>query len=182
MVNVVGLNTTLIAADRALNMRGRALTSGEIKILRSVYGDTIAYNKVLIYNRAFKPGMRISAPNGNIYYPAASYRKDFSVLDLNTRSTLVHEGIHLYQYYFLGWRVMLRGPFDRNYEYRLLKGKAFSRYGLEGMGMIAQHYYILREGGTISDTSSNTDYSKYTVASYQHLLPLGGRAIAGSRV
>jgi hypothetical protein len=43
--------------------------------------------------------------------------------------------------------LMLKGPFDRNYGYRLEKGKALRGYGIEQMGQIVQDYYTLRNGG-----------------------------------
>jgi len=154
----------------ALNGNPRVLSASEIGILRSVYGGRIDYNRVRIYNRTFLPGMRTSAPNGGIYFAEPDYLADFGAAgsSLSKRSVFVHEGAHLYQWYVLNQTVWARGPFDRNYEYELVPGRAFKDYGLEQMGMIAQHYYILREGGSISDRR----YQGYKLADYQTILPV----------
>jgi hypothetical protein len=62
---------------------------------------------------------------------------------------------------------MALGPFNRNYNYELQRGKKFSQYALEQMGMIRQHYYIVREGGKLP-----LKY-RYTLADYLPLLPIG---------
>jgi hypothetical protein len=67
----------------------------------------------------------------------------------------------------------MRGIADRDYEYVLENGKLFSQYGLEEMGMIAQHYYILRSGGSLGG-----DYKKYTLSQYQEMLPVRSRGAA----
>jgi hypothetical protein len=151
----------------------RRLTSGEISILRTVFGATIRYDEVRVYDRPFLgvfPSDRAMAPNGHLYFPYKEFRQDFAAAGtpLSTRAVFVHEGTHLYQWYGLNWNVMARGPFQRNYSYQLVPGKRFSAYGLEQMGMIAQHYYILREGGRL-----NAPYNAYSLADYQQMLPIG---------
>jgi len=48
---------------------------------------------------------------------------------------------------------------DRNYDYKLVTGKKFQDYGLEEQGDIAQDYYTLRVGVTISRPYSLSDYA-----------------------
>lgn len=86
-------------------------------------------------------------PDGEIYFPAAHYKADFSLALLPDRAWFVHESAHLYQYYFLHWSVKLRGIVDRNYDYTL-DPKKKKDYGLEAQGDIAEDYYILRQGGS----------------------------------
>jgi hypothetical protein len=148
----------------------RPVTSGEAAIIRSVFGISIPLDKVRIHSERWLPGFptdRAMAPNGHIYFPGDTYRADFAVAGLYDRSVLVHESTHLYQYYSLGWSLILRGPFDRDYEYELVKDRPFSRYGLEEMGMIAQHFYTLREGGVLPRR-----YQKYVLADYAPMLPI----------
>ncbi len=127
----------------------------------------------------FFPNDRSMAPNGSMYLPYQEFAEDFAApgIPLNRRAVFVHEATHLYQYYGLGWSVMLRGPFSRNYEYTLQAGRHFASYGLEQMGMIAQHYYILREGGKL-----RSPYDRYILSDYQSMLPIGhANAAAGRR-
>jgi len=145
----------------------RDLTPGEIAMLRSVYANLIDYPKVKVHNYEyifFQPANTAMTPNGEIYFPAANYQADFSAAGVSDRAWFVHEGAHLYQYYGLKWSVKVRGIVDRNYDYTLDPKKKYQDYGLEEMGDIAQDYYTLREGGTIT--------RKYGLSDYATLLPL----------
>lgn len=149
--------------------RHRWLSEGETAMLRSVYGDAIPYDRVRVHARRwFWPlsNKRAMAPNGHVYWPGADYADDFAAPDvpLSLRAVFVHEGAHLFQWYALGWTVWLRGPFDRNYDYRLVPGRRFAEYGLEQMGMIAQHHFTLARGGRIG--------LPYAAADYAALLPV----------
>ena len=146
----------------------RRLTLGEIALLRTIYRDKIDYAQVRIHSERWTwpfPKDRAMAPNGDAYFPGAEYAADFSspTVPLIQRSTFVHEAAHLYQWYGLGRTVWLRGPFDRNYDYTIIPGKKYEDYGLEQMGMIAQHYYILREGGRVRN---------HVLADYAELMPV----------
>lgn len=142
----------------------RLLTPGEVLLLQSVYANRIAYGQVRIHSERWMPVFpndRAMAPNGHVYFPGDEYAPDFSLptTPLRKRATFIHEGAHLYQWYGLGQTVWLRGPFDRNYRYTLIPGKAYETYGLEQMGSIAQDYYTLREGGRIAEPYGLTDYA-----------------------
>lgn len=147
----------------------RQLSAGEIAMLRSVYASRIRFDEVRVHSERWMfvfPGDRAMAPNGHIYFPGDTYAPDFSAasVPLAKKVIFIHEGAHLYQWYGLGWTVWARGPFDRDYEYELTPGKRFEEYGLEEMGMVAQHYFTLREGGRIA--------LPYTLAEYQAILPV----------
>lgn len=159
-----------MAADDARH--GRRLTEGEIALLRGVYGNGIAYDRVRLFSRPWMPIFprnRGMAPNGNVYMPGNKYADDYASpgVPLGLQAVFVHEGAHLYQWYGLGWIVWLRGPFARNYRYRLVPGRRYAEYGLEQMGMIAQHWFILASGGRPAGLPDPS----YTAASYAHLLP-----------
>ena len=152
---------------------GRALTSGERTMLSSVYGHRIPFSNVLVFPHRWSwplPTNRSMAPNGNIYLPGADYAADLSAhtVSLYHKGVFVHEGAHLYQWYVLGWTVWARGPFDRDYDYKLIPGQPYDKYGLEQMGMIAEHYYVLKHGGR----PSNLPVKSYTAESYAALLPV----------
>lgn len=146
----------------------RKLTLGEVALLRSVYAGKIDYAKARIHSERWSwpfPQNRAMPSNGDAYFPGTEYAADFSSpsTPLSTRATFVHEGAHLYQWYGLHRTVWARGPFARNYDYDLVPGRKYEDYGLEQMGMIAQHYYILREGGRVRG---------HTLADYAQLLPV----------
>ena len=140
----------------------RGLTAGEVALLKSVYSGTITYSSVKVHNYKayfFQPDDVAMTPDGEIYCPAARYKADFSSSTLSDRAWFIHEGVHLYQFYSLKWNIKLRGIVDRNYDYKLVQGKKFQTYGLEEQGDIAQDYYTLREGGSISRPYKLSDYA-----------------------
>lgn len=129
----------------------RLLTDGEILLLGGVFGGGIAYDRVRLHSQRLCwpfPRDRAMAPNGHLYFPGC-HEEDFTdaTVPLRRRALLVHEGAHLYQWYVLRQWVWLRGPFDRRYGYKLVPGKPYEAYGLEQMGMIAEHYHLLAHGG-----------------------------------
>ena len=141
----------------------RALTAGEIALLSSVFSKTISYSKVKVHNYKayfFQPDDTAMTPDGEMYFPARHFKADFSAAGLSDRAWFVHEGAHLYQYYHLKWSVKLRGIFDRNYDYTLSSLKKFKDYGLEQQGDIAEDFYKLKQGATISKPYKLSDYSK----------------------
>lgn len=67
----------------------RGLTTGEIALAKSIYGNTIDYSAVRISSGTYFPLQdpdRAVAPNGNIYF-GNSYVKDLSSSDLGSRLT-----------------------------------------------------------------------------------------------
>jgi hypothetical protein len=140
----------------------RPLTIGETRLLGSVFSKTIPYGKVKVHNYKayfFQPDDTAMTPDGEMYFPAAHYKADFSTEGLSDRAWFVHEGAHLYQYYYLRWSVRLRGIFDRRYNYTLDPMKKFQDYGLEEQGDIAEDYYLLKQGGKISRPYKLSDYT-----------------------
>lgn len=154
---------------RSAFLGGRRLTAGEIAMQRAMFGGGVNYARARIhpYNLWWPfPNTRTIAPNGSIYFPPLHYRPDFSAADvpLGLKALFMHESTHVYQWHVLGWWVWARGPFDRNYSYELVPGRRFDQYGLEQMGMIVQHYYMLLHGGVVS--------KPYAASDYETLLPL----------
>ena len=140
----------------------RNLTTGEVDLLKSVFSATITYSSVKVHNFKayfFQPDDTAMTPDGTIYFPVKHYLADFSTAGLFTKAWFVHEGAHLYQYYSLKWSVKARGIFDRDYDYTLDPRKKFQQYGLEQQGDIAQDFYILKNGGTISRRYKLSDYA-----------------------
>lgn len=128
----------------------RPLTSGEIALLRSVFGNGITYSAVRIHDYKWfplQPAGCTMTPNGEMYWNQADYEADFSTASVNKKAWFVHEGGHLYEHYGLGWNVIARGIWDRQYTYTLIPSKTkLSDYGLEQIGDIARDYYYLTLG------------------------------------
>lgn len=159
----------------------RDMTSGEIKMAKSVFGDAINFgekgegNGVGIYDgkwKPFQPDNRAMAPNGNIYFPGTSYEEDFSNLNSKSvsdanRRTFIHEMTHVWQYQH-GKAVKTRGAalgvlaaVGDPYAYKLyISGdetnlKDLSDYGLEQQADIIGDYYAVRENLNLDVGATN---------------------------
>lgn len=124
----------------------RRLTPGEIDLARSVFGDAIDYARVRIFRKKYfplQPRKRTMAPNGNIYFHPRSlaYRDDFSVAEIYLKGLFIHEMTHVWQHQ-AGTNVR-KAIFNRRYRYRLVRGKAFRRYGLEQQCEIVRDYFLV---------------------------------------
>ena len=139
-------------------MKGRALTSGEIALARSIFGDAIDYGQVRLFNRKwwpFQPRNAAMAPNGNIYFhPAAGgWSEDFSLEPLTRQGFFIHEMTHVWQAQKGGrfFLPLMRHPFCR-YDYRLRPGKPFRLYGLEQQAEIVRHRFLEDRGYCARET------------------------------
>lgn len=136
------------------HLAGRALTPGELGMMRWMFGRTGGMERARVVPHNFWapfPNRRAMTPDGNIYFHGNDYREDFShpAVPVELRALFMHESTHLWQTYILGWNLMVRGPFDRNYRYQLTPGKKLREYGLEQMGQIVQDYHLLRNGRAV---------------------------------
>lgn len=80
---------------------GRKLTSGETNLAKEMFGNSIDYTKVHIYDKkwAFFQGKRVAmTPDGNIYFAPDVYTKDFSLASASTKHFFIHEMTHVWQY------------------------------------------------------------------------------------
>lgn len=82
----------------------RPLTSGEIKLLQSVYRNKVDCTKARIYLASYFPlNMQdtdtLITPNGNLYVMQELYSSDYSIdPDLSLRKVFVHEIGHIWQH------------------------------------------------------------------------------------
>ena len=135
----------------ATKAEDRDLTSGEIAMLRQVFGSSVDYGSVKLHNHGywmffgFQPDDTATAPNGEIYMPADLFEADFSVVPDDRKRLLVHEMTHVWQYQ-LGYPVkQVRGPRPgMSYRYVLAAGKHFCDYNMEAQGNILADYYLLK--------------------------------------
>lgn len=129
----------------------RGLTSGEIMMLRQVFGSSVDYAAVKVHNHGywmffgFQPDNTATAPNGQIYMPADLFAADFS-RELNDRQhLLVHEMTHVWQYQ-LGYPVKrVRAPRpNMSYEYLLTQGRKLCDYNMEAQGNLIADYFLVK--------------------------------------
>lgn len=134
----------------------RPLTSGEIDLARSVFGDAIDYGQVRIVRAKwwpFQPKGIVMAPTGNIHFHPDSplWSEDFAVERLSLQGLFIHEMTHVWQAQKRGrlYLPLMRHPFCR-YGYRLVEGRPFDRYGLEQQAEMVRHRFLADRGLAIS--------------------------------
>jgi hypothetical protein len=141
---------------------GRPLTSGEIALARTVFGDAIDYPKVRLVQRKwwpFQPRGIVMAPTGNIHFHPAdpNWREDFAEASLNLQGLFIHELTHVWQAQTRGrfYLPLMRHPFCR-YAYRFVPGKPFDRYGLEQQAEIVRHAFLQKQGRRLASWADPT--------------------------
>ncbi|WP_072037780.1 type VI secretion protein [Enterobacter sp. Bisph1] len=129
----------------------RLLTSGELRLAKSVFGNSINYHTVWIHHDSYLPfGLQnkeyAMSPNGEIYF-RDWYRKDFSQEKIDLQHLFIHEMTHVWQR-ARGMHVRLRGLFSWNadYGYRL-DGRKLSQYPLEQQAQIVADSFVLKNYG-----------------------------------
>lgn len=133
----------------------RPLTSGEIALAQSVFGDAIDYQRVLMIRGKwwlFQPSGVVMAPTGNIHFHPASplWSDDFSRESLSRQGLFIHEMTHVLQSQQRGrfYLPLMRHPFCR-YNYQLVDGRPFDRYGLEQQAEIVRHRFLADRGADV---------------------------------
>ena len=133
-------------------MEKRRLTSGEIELARSIFGDAIDYSRVSMVKGKwwpFHPRNPAMAPMGSIYFhpDGGVWSDDFSKEPLARQGFFIHEMTHVWQTQKSGsfYLPLMRHPFCR-YSYELKPGKPFERYGLEQQAEIVTHVFLADRG------------------------------------
>ncbi len=141
---------------------GRKLTSGEITLLRSMFGNAVNYTTVRIYDKKFitaQGDTMAIAPNGNIYFAPKVHKNDFSLASDVSKHFFIHEMTHVWQYQN-GQTVALRaigeqllfeypskiGLGEGAYPYELDPRKNLLDYGIEQQASIVADYWALKNG------------------------------------
>lgn len=134
----------------------RPLTPGEIDLARSVFGDAIDYDGVRLVRGKwwpFQPRGIVMAPTGNIHFHPDSrlWSEDFSTERLSLQGLYIHEMTHVWQAQTKGryYLVLMRHPFCR-YDYRLIEGRPFDRYGLEQQAELVRHRFMADRGQDVA--------------------------------
>ena len=133
-------------------MEGRPLTSGETRLARGIFGDSIDYSKVRLFRRKwwpFHPRNAAMAPMCDIYFhpEGGAWSEDFSRESINRQAFFMHEMTHVWQAQAKGryYLLLMRHPFCR-YEFHLEQGKPFDRYGLEQQAEIVRNRFLADHG------------------------------------
>jgi len=133
----------------------RSLTSGEIDLAWSVFGDAIDYSKVRLVRRKwwpFQPRSVAMAPCGNIHFHPNGqlWSEDFSLEPLHVQGFFIHEMTHVWQAQAKGrfYLPLMRHPFCR-YRYRFVPGRPFDCYGLEQQAEIVRHIFLSERGAKV---------------------------------
>ena len=146
-LEVVGLAEAWDIASEILLPWQRGMTSTEIEVARSVYGDSIPWDRV----RFDEYSLVVAAPltrTHTIGYVINSWG------DIDDR-TMIHELTHVWQYVTDGLIYLPKVAPDalgENYEYggvadlraKMAAGKGFDDYNLEQQGEIVADYFMLR--------------------------------------
>lgn len=153
---------------------GRPLTAGERALVASVFGGAIDPAPVRVHNRPWwplQPRRVAMAPMGHLHFHPAGdlYRADFAAADFSAQALFVHEMVHVWQAQRSGryWLPLMRHPFCR-YDYALVPGKPFDRYGIEQQAEIVKHGWMLRRGIAVA--------GKPTLEAYETLLPFAAQS------
>jgi hypothetical protein len=143
-------------------MTRRALTLAEVALARSVFGDTIEYDRVTINERKwwwFQPRRVTMAPDGALWFhpKGGLYCDDFCRQDLNAQGLFIHEMVHVWQHQQGIFLPLARHPFCR-YDYRITPGWPLKRYGIEQQAEIVRHYFMLKSGVPIAGAPEQEVY------------------------
>jgi len=140
----------------------RNLTDGETAMLKKLFGTSIPYEDVKIYNRKWtrlQDDERAVAPNGNIYIPPGTwFEEDFSKADPENKHNFMHEMAHVWQYHRAGLLGVvvpgIKSALGFGYGYKLDPEKTLADYSLEGQADILADYYFEKfEGGSACSRS-----------------------------
>ena len=133
----------------------RPLTTGEIALARSVFGNAIDYTQVAIWRRKFfpfQPRKVTMAPRGHLHFhpQGHSYCDDFAHETPRRQGHFIHEMTHVWQVQQNGkWFLLLRRMPWATYDYSLRPGWKLEKYGLEQQAEIVRHAFLLRAGQSV---------------------------------
>ncbi len=133
----------------------RQLTSGEIELAKSLFGDSIDYAAVKVHDRPcvrFQPKNSGMTPNGEIYAHGC-YSADYAAEPLARRAFFMHEMTHVWQYQnkilqpvVEAARLQLKHKFNYAdaYYFSLDPKKDLTDYDMEQQAAIIEDYYLLK--------------------------------------
>ena len=124
----------------------RHLSTGEVALARSVFGDNIDLDTVQLKTAWWVLKNYAVSPNGNIYFHPADWVEDFSKVSINKQRWLIHELTHVWQLQ-QGLKVVRGALINRRYDYDLAIGQSFFKYGIEQQARMVEDYFVHRHSG-----------------------------------
>jgi hypothetical protein len=138
-------------------MSQRALTKGEIELAQSVFGTSMDYSQITMYNRKIsrlQPDNFNAAPDGNLYM-IKNYCEDYSKAPVEDQAALLHELTHVWQRQnntmnlkaaFVKETLKAKFNYRATNKYMLEPGKDFNKYGFEQQAGIIEDYHLVSHG------------------------------------
>jgi PAS domain-containing protein len=174
-------------ADVSTDKKERSLTEGEKALARTIFGDRLDYDNIVIHHeRRFEgqpsdvtisPGRSsILSSERPIYFPEDSpnYHDDFSQgTTTQERGHLVHELTHVLQDQEGISVGIIAHAIGNDYHYDLLDAdgnpKSLSSFGLEQQAEIVQDYFLLKHGSS----TNFSDQKAFPISLYERVLDVG---------
>ena len=136
----------------------RALTPGEVALVRSIFKDAIDVTRVRLIEGKWwplQPRRSAMAPMGDIWFhpDGGGWSEDFAAEPLSAQAYFIHEMTHVWQAQKGGrfYLMLMRHPFCR-YRYVLKPGKPLRRYGIEQHAEIIRHRFLADRGVQVAQT------------------------------
>lgn len=128
----------------------RGLTAGETALVRSIFGASLAADRVELRRWRWWPLQTpdlVMAPRGHIHFHARSdaWSADFAAEPLPLQAFFLHEMTHVWQHQSGLCLLLRRHPFCR-YGYALEPGRPLGSYGIEQQAEIVRHAHLLCHG------------------------------------
>lgn len=176
----------------------RQLTPGEIELARGVFGNSIDYSKVRVFNRGwmgvFGNSGDMVTPNGNIYVAGDKARsEDFSRQDEGGQLMFIHEMTHVWQFQhgravrwdaLKGW-ISSGFNYNSTYAYDIADVKDFKDLNIEQQAHMVEDYLSALQdlrGFGCTESTANREFMcsipaarmKELAAKIQPSIPLPG--------
>jgi hypothetical protein len=149
----------------------RGLTKGERELAFSMFRGAIHYDDVQVKREKwfpFQPANILMAPCGHLHVHPQSplWSEDYSRERLGLQALFLHEMTHVWQSQLRGkyYLPLMRHPFC-HYDYKLVPGRPYERYGLEQQAEIVRHAFLARLGAPANGAPP--------AAALEALLPFG---------
>ncbi len=138
------------------------MTTREVALARTVFGDAIDYEKVRIHKRKwwwFQSRRITMAPDGHLWFHPDNdlFCEDFCDRNMTLQGLFIHELVHVWQHQKGIFLPLKRHPFCR-YDYSLKPGWKLDRYGIEQQAEIVRHVFLMQNGVSIPGAPPLTQY------------------------